>query len=123
MGKGETKNPCTKVCRFDAAGECLGCFRTKAEVKRWKHLPDEAKAAINQRIQVRGGTVTKGVAKRRKKLDKKIRKLEAKLDALRAERAADPALLRQKRNYFWRKALPYAQAEFVLVASGNRAIA
>ncbi len=87
MGKAETQNPCTKVCRFDA-GECVGCFRTKAEVKGWKRLSDEEKAAINERIRMRGGAVGKGGLKRRKKLDKKIRKLEAKLDALRAKREA-----------------------------------
>lgn len=87
MGKAETRNPCTKVCRFDG-GECVGCFRTKAEVKGWKRLSDEEKAAINERIRARGGAVGKGGLKRRKKLDKKIRKLEAKLDALRAKREA-----------------------------------
>lgn len=89
MSKADTRNPCTKVCRFDAVGECIGCFRTKAEVKGWKRLSDEAKAAINERIRARGGAIGKGGLKRRRKLDKKIRKLEAKLDALRAKRAAD----------------------------------
>lgn len=88
MSKRDTGNPCTKVCRFDSTDACVACFRTRAEAKQWKHLPDEAKAAINERIRLRGGTVSKGDVKRRRKLDKKIRKLEAELDALRAERAA-----------------------------------
>ena len=96
MGTHDTRNPCTKVCRYDAADRCIGCFRTRAEVKQWKHLPDEAKAAINTRIAAcggavskaaRGGTVSKKDGKRARKLDKKIRKLEAKLATLRARRA------------------------------------
>ncbi|KAA0680008.1 DUF1289 domain-containing protein [Roseomonas genomospecies 6] len=83
----DTRNPCTKLCRYDAADRCLGCFRTRAEVKHWKRLPDETKAAINARIAARGGTVSKKDGKRAKKLDKKIRKLEAKLAALRARRS------------------------------------
>lgn len=91
MSKPDTRNPCIKVCRFDSAGLCLGCLRTRGEVKRWKNLPDETKAAINQRLRALGGgaSVVRGkkAAKRLRKLDRKISKLEAKLGALRAERA------------------------------------
>jgi len=83
----DTRNPCDGTCRFDAAGECLGCHRTKPEVKGWKRLSDAAKAAINQRLRTRDAA-TKPGAKRLRKLDKKIAKLEAKLGALRAEREA-----------------------------------
>ena len=92
----DTRNPCIKVCRFDEAGQCIACLRTRTEVKQWKRLPDATKAAINERLRAQGGVVKlktgkkkageKKAAKRLKKLDKKIRKLEAKLDALRAER-------------------------------------
>jgi Predicted Fe-S protein len=88
----DTRNPCIKVCRFDAAGQCIACLRTRAEAKQWKRLPDATKAAINERLRAQGGVVKlktgkKKAAKRLKKLDRKIRKLEAKLDALRAERS------------------------------------
>lgn len=89
----DTGNPCIKLCRFDAAGECLGCRRTRTEVKAWKRLPDAAKAAINARIRALGVSgVPRGKkkdgAKRLRKLARKIAKLEAKLSALRAERDA-----------------------------------
>jgi len=31
------KDPCISVCKFDA-GICLGCGRSKAEIKAWKKL-------------------------------------------------------------------------------------
>lgn len=86
---GATGNPCIGLCRFGGNGACLGCHRTKAEVKGWKRLSDAAKAAINARIrqgiqaEAAGG---KAPRKRLRKLDKKIGKLEAKLAALRVER-------------------------------------
>ncbi|WP_044552269.1 DUF1289 domain-containing protein [Azospirillum lipoferum] len=90
----DTRNPCIGLCRFGGQGACLGCHRSKAEVKGWKRLSDTAKAAINERI--RQGTQAVPVAKadgkaprkRLRKLDRKIGKLEAKLAALRAERDA-----------------------------------
>lgn len=89
----DTRNPCIGLCRFDGNGACLGCHRSKAEVKGWKRLSDSAKAAINDRI---GDRISQGVQaepaegkaprKRLRKLDKKIGKLESKLALLRAER-------------------------------------
>ncbi|HYG88654.1 MAG TPA: DUF1289 domain-containing protein [Azospirillum sp.] len=92
MGKSSIGNPCTKVCTFDTAGVCRGCFRTRAEARGWKRLSDAEKEAVNRRVRPliaasdkSGG---KGGAKRLRKLDKKIRKLEKKLEAFRAERRA-----------------------------------
>jgi len=31
------KDPCISVCKFDE-GICLGCGRSKAEIKAWKKL-------------------------------------------------------------------------------------
>lgn len=87
--RADTRNPCDGTCRFDPAGECRGCHRTKPEVKGWKRLSDAAKAAINQRLRARHAppkSSAKPGAKRLRKLDRKIGKLEARLDALRAER-------------------------------------
>lgn len=87
-----TDNPCIGLCRFGGDGACLGCHRTKAEVKGWKRLCDAAKAAINDRIangsrQAQADPVEgKAPRKRLRKLDRKIGKLESKLAALRAER-------------------------------------
>lgn len=88
-----TDNPCIGLCRFGGDGACLGCHRTKAEVKGWKRLSDAAKVAINDRI-AKGSRLAvqadpaegKAPRKRLRKLDRKIGKLESKLAALRAER-------------------------------------
>ena len=88
MPKRATKNPCIKVCKFDSAGVCRGCFRTTEEARSWKRLTDAEKQAVNRRvlplIAVRGGEG----AKRLRKLDRKIAKLEKRLTELRAERLA-----------------------------------
>ncbi|HKT71394.1 MAG TPA: DUF1289 domain-containing protein [Steroidobacteraceae bacterium] len=31
-------SPCTKVCTLDAAGYCIGCLRTGAEIGRWSTM-------------------------------------------------------------------------------------
>lgn len=88
LGK-DSGNPCIGLCRFGGSGACLGCHRTRAEVKGWKRLGDAAKAAINDRIRqgMQGGTAEGKAPRRRlRKLDRKIGKLEAKLTALRTER-------------------------------------
>ena len=97
----DTRNPCIGLCRFGGNGACLGCHRTKAEVKGWKRLSDAAKAAINERAGERAGdrigacirqndraesAEGKAPRKRLRKLDKKIGKLESKLALLRVER-------------------------------------
>ncbi|WP_247894441.1 DUF1289 domain-containing protein [Azospirillum sp. B510] len=98
-GKGmagkDSRNPCIGLCRFAANGACLGCHRTKAEVKGWKRLSDAAKAAVNRRLrqtlaqengQVIQSEQGEAPPKRLRKLDRKIGKLEAKLALLRTER-------------------------------------
>jgi len=89
----DSRNPCIGLCRFGGDGNCLGCHRTKAEVKGWKRLSDSAKAAINARIAANsrqdseaGAAEGKAPRKRLRKLDRKIGKLEAKLALLRVER-------------------------------------
>ncbi|MDC7825610.1 DUF1289 domain-containing protein [Pseudomonas sp. BLCC-B13] len=32
-----SKNPCIKICQFDA-DVCVGCGRSKREIKAWKKL-------------------------------------------------------------------------------------
>ena len=31
-------NPCVRVCRYNEEGACLGCFRTRDEVRGWASL-------------------------------------------------------------------------------------
>ncbi|MGI4862204.1 MAG: DUF1289 domain-containing protein [Janthinobacterium lividum] len=41
-------SPCTNVCRLDAVTRtyCIGCQRSRAEIKSWKTLDDAAKTQI-----------------------------------------------------------------------------
>ncbi|MBI1206473.1 MAG: DUF1289 domain-containing protein [Azospirillum sp.] len=84
MGEISLEDPCMRLCRFDDAGWCLGCRRSRAEVKAWKRLPDQDKARINRRIlPLIAAAPSKKAARRRLRLDKRIRKLEKKLARLR----------------------------------------
>ncbi|XQE68463.1 DUF1289 domain-containing protein [Pseudomonas sp. P3C3] len=40
-----SKNPCIKVCEFDA-DICLGCGRSKREIKAWKKLGKAERAGV-----------------------------------------------------------------------------
>lgn len=82
MGKRPHDDPCIKVCKFDH-GICRGCLRTRAEVKGWKAMTGEQRTAVVLRI----GRPPAGDSKKLKKLDRKIAKLEARLDELRRKRA------------------------------------
>lgn len=88
MSERATKNPCIKVCKFDADGVCRGCFRTTEEARSWKRLSDDEKAAVNRRVLPRIAACGKGGGKRLRKLDRKIAKLEKRLLDLRAKRLA-----------------------------------
>ncbi|WP_339409903.1 DUF1289 domain-containing protein [Pseudomonas sp. EA_35y_Pfl2_R5] len=39
------KDPCIKVCKFER-DICLGCGRSKAEIKGWKKLDKPARRAV-----------------------------------------------------------------------------
>ncbi|MBO3274375.1 DUF1289 domain-containing protein [Pseudomonas schmalbachii] len=39
------KSPCIKVCKFDE-GICLGCGRTREEIKGWKKLDHLGQQAV-----------------------------------------------------------------------------
>ena len=81
-------DPCIKVCRFDAAGVCLGCHRTKGEVRGWKRLDKAQRAEINRRVRPLMALPPALPPKHRRKLEKKVARLEGKLAALRARLAA-----------------------------------
>lgn len=40
-----TKNPCISLCKFDD-DVCLGCGRTKREIKAWKKLDKDNKREV-----------------------------------------------------------------------------
>jgi len=80
-------DPCVKICRFTPAGLCLGCHRSKAEVKGWKRMEEGERQAILARIAPLMAVMGRP-GKKQRKLDRKIAKLSAKLAKLRAERAS-----------------------------------
>jgi predicted Fe-S protein YdhL (DUF1289 family) len=48
------ESPCIKVCALDAAGRyCMGCFRTAAEIGRWRDASDAEKRLIRAAAEAR----------------------------------------------------------------------
>ena len=43
---GVAASPCTRVCRYSAADECLGCFRLRSEVTAWAGLDPEQRKSV-----------------------------------------------------------------------------
>ena len=53
----EVKSPCKKICKLvkrQSNGEkfCLGCGRTKEEIKNWKTSNNEYKLQVLERLKV-----------------------------------------------------------------------
>ena len=47
-------SPCTSVCRIDErVGWCIGCKRTRAEIKAWSTASDAEKRDIMSRLSTR----------------------------------------------------------------------
>jgi predicted Fe-S protein YdhL (DUF1289 family) len=47
-------SPCTDVCKLDQqTGYCLGCFRTRDEIKAWKTMGDTDKLGVLDVLLVR----------------------------------------------------------------------
>jgi predicted Fe-S protein YdhL (DUF1289 family) len=47
-------SPCTDVCKLDPqTGYCLGCLRTREEIKAWRTLPDTEKLRVFDVLLVR----------------------------------------------------------------------
>jgi predicted Fe-S protein YdhL (DUF1289 family) len=40
------QSPCTKVCKLDQQGDCLGCGRTLEEIGAWRLATDAEKHSI-----------------------------------------------------------------------------
>ena len=46
-----TKNPCISICKFDD-DICIGCGRSKREVKSWKKMDkDERRSVVAESVQ------------------------------------------------------------------------
>ena len=51
------KSPCVKICKMAKKKDseekfCLGCGRTKDEIKGWKNYTEEEKEAVLERLRV-----------------------------------------------------------------------
>ena len=41
------QSPCVDICRIDSdSGLCIGCLRTRAEIREWKGMPDEQRQQL-----------------------------------------------------------------------------
>ena len=47
-----SKNPCIKICRFDA-DICVGCGRSKREIKAWKKLDKAERLSLLAEADIR----------------------------------------------------------------------
>jgi predicted Fe-S protein YdhL (DUF1289 family) len=53
-------SPCTDVCKLDANnGLCLGCFRSREEIKTFRAMDDAAKLALFDELLARRAAITK----------------------------------------------------------------
>ncbi|MHC1706664.1 MAG: DUF1289 domain-containing protein [Bacteroidales bacterium] len=47
------KSPCIDVCTLDQEGVCLGCKRTKEEIRDWMKYTDEEKLGVIKKCEIR----------------------------------------------------------------------
>jgi predicted Fe-S protein YdhL (DUF1289 family) len=59
---GDTKDPCISICKFDER-ICIGCGRSKDEIKAWKKMDKphkrEVLAEAEKRLKAMGGKTRK----------------------------------------------------------------
>lgn len=60
-----TKNPCISLCKFDEE-ICLGCGRSKREIKSWKKMERDEKRSVLAESALRLIKL-KGASRRKKK--------------------------------------------------------
>lgn len=51
--KSTIKNPCIHVCTLDENNICMGCYRTKEEIRGWIHFTDEEKLSVLKKTEER----------------------------------------------------------------------
>jgi len=59
------QSPCIDVCKLDSTtGFCIGCLRTRDEIREWKHMDDDRRLQVIDQASRRaaekkiGSTVT-----------------------------------------------------------------
>ncbi len=54
MSKKKAKSPCIDICKIDKKnGLCIGCLRSKQEIKDWKTLAKSERRAIMDSLALR----------------------------------------------------------------------
>ena len=43
-------SPCIGVCMLDDEGQCMGCFRSAAEIARWMHMGDDERLHLMETV-------------------------------------------------------------------------
>ena len=57
-------SPCISVCQLDpVSGQCLGCYRTSAEIAAWRSMSAEAQGELLEALRQRRAEAT-GVTRR-----------------------------------------------------------
>ena len=57
-------SPCISVCQLDpVSGQCLGCYRTSAEIAAWRSMSSAAQGELLEALRQRRAEVT-GVTRR-----------------------------------------------------------
>jgi uncharacterized protein len=52
------QSPCIDVCRIDgASGFCVGCLRTREEIREWKGMTDERRQQVIEGLAPRRATL------------------------------------------------------------------
>jgi len=52
--KKNKKSPCINICEFSGPkGWCIGCGRTRDELKKWKSLKPYARTALDKELERR----------------------------------------------------------------------
>jgi len=64
MDKAALPSPCISVCQLDAvSGQCMGCFRTGAEIAAWRSMTPDAQRDLLELLRDRRAAAT-GIARR-----------------------------------------------------------
>ena len=52
-------SPCISVCQLDAvSGQCLGCYRTSAEIAAWRSMSAKAQGELVEALHQRRAEAT-----------------------------------------------------------------
>ena len=65
MEREKLVSPCISICQIDpVSGNCSGCYRTRAEIARWRNMDYDEQAALLTELSERRQALT-GVTRRK----------------------------------------------------------